>query len=250
MTDTALSKPLFEARGLTKRFQGLLSVNRVSFAIADNEILGLIGPNGAGKTTLVNMMSGTLKPNAGEIVFQGAPVTSLPPFRRAHLGIARTFQVMKPFQGMSVLDNVAIGALFGQGGGERAMRQARESAREWIEFTGLARHIDTRAEALGGPDRKRLEFAKALAMRPKLLLLDEVMAGLNAVEIDEMVDLIKKIRARGVTLLVIEHVMKAIRSLSDRVMVLRNGEMIAEGTPDEVLSDQRVIEAYLGARRA
>jgi branched-chain amino acid transport system ATP-binding protein len=158
--------------------------------------------------------------------------------------------VMKPFPGLSVLENVAVGALFGAGGGERDRGRARERARECLELTGLARRAEQRGDALGGPDRKRLELAKALAMSPKLLLLDEVMAGLNAVEIDEVVALVKQIRARGVTILVIEHVMKAIRDLSDRVLVLHHGQQIAHGTPDEVLRDARVIEAYLGKRRA
>jgi branched-chain amino acid transport system ATP-binding protein len=157
---------------------------------------------------------------------------------------------MKPFPGLSTLDNVAVGALFGTGGGEKSKQKAREKARAWLDFTGLAHRVDGPAEALGGPDRKRLEFAKALAMEPRLLLLDEVMAGLNAVEVGEVVELIKNIRDRGVTILVIEHVMKAIRSLSDRVLVLHHGENIAEGDPVTVLEDPRVVEAYLGKRRA
>ncbi len=246
MTTTS---PIFEVRGLTKRFRGLTAVSSVSFHIARGEILGLIGPNGAGKTTVVSLISGTLTPTEGEILFQGQRIDRLPPYRRAHLGIGRTFQVMKPFPGLSVLDNVAVGALFGAGC-ERRRDRARELAREWLEFTGLARHADQRADALGGPDRKRLELAKALAMRPTLLLLDEVMAGLNSVEIDEVVELIRKIRGTGVTILVIEHVMRAIRSLSDRLLVLHHGQQIALGTPDEVLRDPHVVEAYLGKRRA
>jgi branched-chain amino acid transport system ATP-binding protein len=242
--------PIFEVRELTKRFRGLVAVSRVSFQLAAGEILGLIGPNGAGKTTVVSLISGTLVPTAGEIHFEGRRIDRLPPYRRAHLGIGRTFQVMKPFPGLSVLENVTVGALFGAGGGERHRGRARERARACLDFTGLGRRADERAEALGGPDRKRLELAKALAMQPKLLLLDEVMAGLNPVEVDEVVALIKKVRDQGVTLLVIEHVMQAIRDLSDRLLVLHHGEPIAQGTPDEVLRDERVVEAYLGKRRA
>ena len=242
--------PILEVRDLTKRFQGLISVNRVSFAIEEGKILALIGPNGAGKTTLVNLISGTLAATEGEIRFQGALIGGLPPFRRARLGIARTFQVMKPFPSLTALDNVAVGALFGLQGGARTRTAAREQARRLLAFTGLAARADQDAVALGGPDRKRLELAKALALRPKLLLLDEVMAGLNAVEIEEVVEVIKQIRDSGVTILIIEHVMKAVRQLADRVLVLHHGELIAQGSTDSVFKDPKVVEAYLGKRRA
>jgi branched-chain amino acid transport system ATP-binding protein len=249
MTPSAAA-PLLEVREVTRRFQGLVSVDNVSFKLARSEIVGLVGPNGAGKTTLINLVSGSLAPDDGEIRFEGKRIDGLSPYRRARLGIGRTFQVMKPFRGLSVLENVTIGALFGRSGGASAREAARESAREWLSFTGLDRRTDQLADALGGPDRKRLELAKALAMRPKLLLLDEVMAGLNAVEVDEVIDIIKKIRATGVGLVVVEHVMRAIRKLSDRVIVLHHGEKIAEGNVDAVFRDPSVIEAYLGKRRA
>jgi branched-chain amino acid transport system ATP-binding protein len=240
---------ILEANGLTKRFHGLVAVSDVSFHLKRGEILGLIGPNGAGKTTLVSLINGTLEPTAGEVVFEGRSMRGVPAYRRARLGIARTFQVMKPFPGMSVLENVSVGALFGANGGERHIGRAREQAREYLEFVGLGSRIAQRAEALGGPDRKRLELARALAMKPRLLLLDEVMAGLNHVEIEEVIADIKKVRDRGISILVIEHVMKAIKSLSDRVFVLHHGEKIVEGTTDEALRDPRVVEAYLGRKR-
>jgi branched-chain amino acid transport system ATP-binding protein len=241
---------ILEVSGLTKRFHGLVAVNDVSFHLKRGEILGLIGPNGAGKTTLVSMVNGTLDPSGGELAFDGRSMRGVPAYRRAHLGIGRTFQVMKPFPGMSVLENVSVGALFGANGGERNLGRARERAQECLEFVGLGRRSAQRADALGGPDRKRLELARALAMKPRLLLLDEVMAGLNHVEIEEVIEVIKNVRDQGISILVIEHVMKAIKSLSDRVLVMHHGEKIVEGGTDDVLRDPRVVEAYLGRKRS
>jgi branched-chain amino acid transport system ATP-binding protein len=241
---------ILEVTALSRRFAGLLAVDNVGFALEPGEILGVIGPNGAGKTTLVSLISGTLAPTTGDVLFEGRSILGLSPYQRGRLGIGRTFQIMKPFPGLSVLDNVAVGALFGHGGGGRSLTEARVLAREQLAFVGLGAVADRRADELGGPGRKRLELAKALATQPRVLLCDEVMAGLNLVEIDEVIDIIRRVRERGVSILVIEHVIKAIRSLSDRLLVLHHGEKIAEGTPEAVLSDARVVEAYLGRRRA
>ena len=241
---------VLEARGVTKRFGGLAAVSEVSFDLHEGEILGLIGPNGSGKTTLVNVVTGALGYTGGDVRLRGGSIRGLPSHEIGRRGVSRTFQIVKPFRNLTVVENVMVGALFGARGGARALAEARAHAEAVLEFVGLAHRAQASADGLNVPERKRMELARALAMRPTLLFLDEVMAGLNPAEIDAAVDLIKRIRDRGISLVVIEHVMKAIRSLSDRIMVLSHGEKLTEGAPGDVLSNAEVVSAYLGRRYA
>jgi branched-chain amino acid transport system ATP-binding protein len=241
---------ILQARRVTKHFGGLAAVSMVDFDLREGEILGLIGPNGSGKTTLVNVITGMLPYTDGKVQFKSQTIQGLPAHEIGQLGLTRTFQVVKPFRNLTVLQNVMVGALFGARGGARDLASAHRKAEEVLEFVGLAHKVHAQAESLGVPERKRIELARALAMRPTLVFLDEVMAGLNPSEIDEAVELIKRVRDRGITLVVIEHVMKAIRKLSDRIMVLFHGEKLTEGLPDEVLNNPAVVSAYLGRRYA
>jgi branched-chain amino acid transport system ATP-binding protein len=241
---------ILEARGITKKFGGLAAVDGIDLTIRRGEILGVIGPNGAGKTTFVNCMTGLDKPTAGTIVFNGQDITKTPSYRIGRLGMARTFQVVKPLRQLTVRENVATGAMFGARGADRSAAQARQAADEVLERIGLADMRNRTATELTIPDLKRLELAKALAMDPQILFLDEVMAGLNQAEIEKAMDLILSINRSGVTLFVIEHVMKAIMGISDRLVVLHYGRKIAEGDPKEIVESPAVIEAYLGERFA
>jgi len=233
---------LLEIRNVSKRFGGLAASSDISFTIEKGEILGLIGPNGAGKTTLFNIVDGFYAPTQGEVVFKGQVISGLKPHQICKLGLARTFQVVKPLQRMSVLDNVIASAFL------RAKNRAEavDIAMETLRFTGLDADKDVISRGLPLGKRKKLEIARALATQPELLLLDESFAGLNPSELNESIEIIKNIKARGITIMIIEHHMKVIMSISDRIVVINYGQKIAEGTPQEIRNNPLVVEAYLG----
>jgi len=237
-----MAEPLLAIEGVTRRFGGLLAVNAVSLTAAEGRITALIGPNGAGKTTLFALISGFVRPNAGDIRYAGEGITRLPTHERARRGIARTFQIVQPFAGLSVRENILVGAHLRH----RARADALAAADAVGRDVGLGGVLDRPADTLTVAGRKRLELARALATEPKLLLLDEVLAGLNPTEIREIVPVIRKLCDRGITIMMIEHVMQAVMSLSEHVFVLAEGRVIAEGTPNEVAANRTVIEAYLG----
>lgn len=241
-------KTILSCSGLTMKFGGLTAVDNISFELKENEILGLIGPNGSGKTTLVNMISGNIKPTDGNIAFNGLSLNGLKQYQIGRLGIARTYQIVKPFPGMTVLENIAVGAMNGKKKKKRSVKDAFEYAEEIVEFVGLAKYKNYMADSLSIASRKRLEMAKVVAMDPDVIFFDEVMAGLNHNEIDNAIEMIRKIRDKGISILIIEHVMRAINSISDRIFVLHHGKKISEGPPTEVLNDENVIRAYLGKR--
>jgi branched-chain amino acid transport system ATP-binding protein len=236
---------ILEGEGVTKYFGGLAAVSHVDFNVDQGEVVGLIGPNGAGKTTLFNLISGALVPKPGAIKFKGEKITGLKPHRICKLGVARTFQSVKVFANMPVLENVLLGSLFGTSNSMSSADAAGE-ATGLLEFVGLSAVRAIPAKDLTLANQKRLEVARALATKPELLLLDELMAGLNFTEVAQAMELVTRIRDKGITIFMIEHVMKAIMSVCDRIMVLHHGEKIAEGTPQEIATSRTVVEVYLG----
>jgi branched-chain amino acid transport system ATP-binding protein len=236
---------LLDVKGLTKSFEGLVAVNNLDFYINRGEVLGMIGPNGAGKTTVFNLISGACSPDSGVIKFEGNEITGLKPHQICKKGIARTFQLTKPFLRMSVLQNVMVGVLFGRTGVKK-MRGAEEEALKILELVGLSGKEYVPAKSLTTAERKRLEIARALATKPKLLLLDEVLAGLSLAEMIEVMELIREVNRSGITIFLTEHMVKVVTELSNRIIVLHHGVKVAEGKPEDVVKDERVIDVYMG----
>jgi branched-chain amino acid transport system ATP-binding protein len=243
-----MTAPLLELKNVTKRFRGLTAVDQVNMTVNAGQIVGIVGPNGSGKTTTFACVSGFHHPEEGQILFEGQEITGLLPYQIARRGVSRTFQIVQSFEDMTVLDNVVLGALKPDSANQSiSLSEAKDRAMEVVEMVGLAAEAKKLSGSLGIPGRKRLEIARALATRPKLLLLDEVMAGLRPVEVDQAVEIIQKIRAQGVTIVVVEHLMRAVVALSEKLYVIHHGAVLAEGNdPREVLGRPEVVEAYFG----
>lgn len=241
-----MSEYILETRNLVMQFGGLIATNDVSINCKEHEIVGLIGANGAGKTTLFNMISGQLRPKSGKVIFKGKEIQGIKPHQASRLGIGRTHQIVQPFADLTVLENVMVGALLKHA----AVHEARECAEEILELVGLTYRRDVKGGDLNLPELKRMELARALATEPTLLLLDEVMAGLNPTDCQGVVDLILRIRDKGMSIILIEHVMKAVMSLSDRLYVLNQGRLISHGSVEEVTNDPAVISSYLGEKKS
>jgi branched-chain amino acid transport system ATP-binding protein len=239
--------PIIEVQHITKRFKGLTAVKDVSFSIREGAITGMIGPNGAGKSTTFNMICGYYPPTEGKIFFRGEDITNKKAYDYTNMKIARTFQIMKPLKNLSVLENVVASCYFGHAAAKN-QREARERAMDILQFTGLFEKRHVLSKDMGTPDQKRLEMARALATKPELLFLDENMAGLNPAETEAAIELIREINKSGVTIFLIEHIMQAVVSLCEEVIVLHHGEKIAEGTPEQVMNDPLVMEVYLGTK--
>jgi len=239
---------MIEVKNITKRFKGLTAVKEVSFTVREGGITGMIGPNGAGKSTTFNMICGYYPPTEGRIFYKGQDITEKKAYEYTNMKIARTFQIMKPLKNLSVLDNVVASSYFGHAGAKNR-KEARERAMEVLQFTGLYEKRHVLSKDMGTPDQKRLEMARALATKPEMLFLDENMAGLNPAETEEAIRLIRKINESGVTILLIEHIMQAVVSLCQEVIVLHHGEKIAAGTPKQVMNDPYVMEVYLGTKK-